>query len=357
MSHAAEVPASVHDLARRLGRDAAEVDATGVLPAGHLRGLAEAGLYGIFAPIPAGGLGLRYEDACPVVEELASACLATTFVWIQHFGTLRALLDEQAPTPLRTRFLPGVIRGEIRSGVALAGLLPGPPRLRATLTSYGWLLDGEAPWVTGWGHIDLVLVTARGPDEKTVISFLVDAREQPGLTATPMRLAAVNASATVRLGFTGLPVPDDRYVARDRYDPVRHQYEGLRLNGSLALGVARRCCALIGPSPLDGELRDCRAELDSADSAHMPAARARASEFAVRAAHVLAVWQGSGSALAGHEAERLTREAAFLLVFGSRPPIKAALLARLGPARRPGGRGEWVLDQMLGRRGAGEQGG
>jgi len=37
----------------------------------------------------------------------------------------------------------------------------------------------------------------------------------------------------------------------------------------------------------------------------------------------------STSALAGDPAERLTREAAFLLVFGSRPAIKDALLGRL----------------------------
>lgn len=60
----------------------------------------------------------------------------------------------------------------------------------------------------------------------------------------------------------------------------------------------------------------------------MPAARAAASELAVRAAHALAVRAGSASALAGAEAERLTREAAFLLVFGSRPAIKEALFAR-----------------------------
>jgi hypothetical protein len=61
----------------------------------------------------------------------------------------------------------------------------------------------------------------------------------------------------------------------------------------------------------------------------MPAARAWACELAVRAAHVLAVRRGSTSALAGDPAERLTREAAFLLVFGSRPAIKDALLGRL----------------------------
>ena len=42
--------------------------------------------------------------------------------------------------------------------------------------------------------------------------------------------------------------------------------------------------------------------------------------------------------LAGNEAERLGREAAFLLVFGSRPAIRAALLGRLG-GRHAGARG------------------
>jgi alkylation response protein AidB-like acyl-CoA dehydrogenase len=325
---------AVPALAERLWRDAALVDATGQLPAGHLRGLAEAGLYGIAAPVSAGGLGLAYAQICSVAEELASACLATTFVWVQHLRLLGALLDDGTPQALRAELLPGVIRGDVRGGVALAGLLPGPPRLTAQPVPGGWRLDGQAPWVTGWGHIHFVVVAARGP-AGSVVTLLVEAGDRPGLSAQRQRLAAVDASATVRLGFDGLVVPAGRYVGQHPYDPARQQAEGLRLNGSLALGVGRRCCALIGPSALDGELRRRRAELDQAGTEGMPAARARASEFAVRAAHALAVHHGSASALAGDDAERLTREAAFLLVFGSRPAIKAALFAHL-TGGRPG---------------------
>jgi alkylation response protein AidB-like acyl-CoA dehydrogenase len=322
-----DVAPGVAGLAAMFGRDAAEVDATGQIPARHLAGLAEAGLYGIFAPRSAGGLGLDHAQACPVVEELAAGCLASTFVWIQHFRLLGSLLDQATPEALRASLLPRVVRGEVRGGVVLAGLLPGPPRLTATPVPGGWRLHGQAPWATGWGHVGLILVLARGP-AGSVVSLLVDAAEQPGLTAERLRLAAADASGTVRLTFAGLHVPADRYVGQRPYDPVRDQAEGLRLNGSLPLGVARRCCALIGPSPLDGELRRARDALDAASIQTMPAARAAASELAVRAAHALAVRSGSGSALAGAEAERLTREAAFLLVFGSRPAIKDALLAR-----------------------------
>jgi alkylation response protein AidB-like acyl-CoA dehydrogenase len=328
MTEVSGVSATIKELAARFLADAAAVDAADAMPAEHVRGLAGAGLYGVFAPVPEGGLGLTQPEVWPVVEELASACLASAFVWIQHFGLLGALLDPAAPARLRAELLPGAIRGDVRGGLALAGLLPGPPRLTATPVAGGWRLDGQAPWVTGWGVVDLLLVAARGPQD-SVVRLLVDATDRPGLAAGRLRLAAANASATVRLTFDGLVVPDGRCVGRQRFDPVRQQSEGLRSNGSLALGVGRRCCALIGPSSLDGELSGCRAELDTATTAAMPAARARASEFAVRAAQVLAVRRGSASALAGDAAGRLAREAAFLLVFGSRPAIREALLDRL----------------------------
>ena len=312
-----DLPAKIHDLAARFLADAEAVDAADTVPEEHLRGLADAGLYGIFAPVEVGGLGLGAEVGL-VIEELASACLASTFVWLQHLRLLGAMLDPGTPAALRE------------------ALLPGPPRLTARPVDGGWLLDGEAPWVSGWGVVDLLVTVARGPED-TAVTLLMDAREQQGLAAARQRLAAANASATVQLNFDGVFVPDGRLVDQRPYDPVAAQSEGLRGNGSLALGVGRRCCALIGPSPLDDELDACRAELTAADTAGMPAARAHASEFAARAAHYLAVRRGSRSALAGDDAERLAREAGFLLVFGSRPAIKDALLGRFagGGVRTP----------------------
>ncbi|HZT64221.1 MAG TPA: hypothetical protein VFA11_00380 [Acidimicrobiales bacterium] len=105
---------------------------------------------------------------------------------------------------------------------------------------------------------------------------------------------------------------------------------GLRANGSLALGVASRCCQLIGPSGLDEELEARRAALDAGTPATMPSARAAASLFAVQAASALVAQVGSRSVVLGSHAERLFREAALLLVFGSRPSIKRALASTLG---------------------------
>jgi alkylation response protein AidB-like acyl-CoA dehydrogenase len=314
----------VTGIAETLRVKAKEVDSSDVLSNQQFDALASAGLYGAFAPISIGGLELDLGALSNIVEQFASACITTTFVWIQHFRLLAALLDPATPQHIRER-LPLAVSGELKGGVALGGLLPGPPRLRATESKDGWRLDGDAPWVSGWGIVDVLFVTARQQDD-LVVSFVIDAVDQPGLVATRHRLSAMNASSTVQLTFNGFLIPFDRYVGSQPYQPGVERPEGLRVNGSLALGITRRCCEFLGPSTLDDELRQCRADLDAFETKDISVSRARAAELAVRAAHVLAVSRGSRSAIAGDIAERTTREAALLLVFGSRPAIKESLL-------------------------------
>jgi hypothetical protein len=275
-----------------------------------------------------GGLGLSLTEMCETVEELAAACLATTFVWIQHFRLLAAVLDPSAPAIVGGERAE-IVSGQVKGGVALTGLQPGPAKLTVTPTRDGWSLDGEAPWVSGWGLVDRLVVAARGLDD-TVVTVLLDAQDQPGLTATRRRLSALNASVTVKVTFDALFVEADRVIGQVAHDPSWEPPEGLRVNGSLALGVTRRCCALVGPSGLDDELRDARAELDGANAETMAIARARACELAVRASHALAVYRGSSSVLERGVAERTAREAQLLLTFGSRPAIRDSLLQRFG---------------------------
>ena len=312
--------------------DAASVDAAESIPESHVDALASLGLYGAFAPLDDGGLGLGLSEMCVVVERLAAACLASTFVWIQHFRLLASVLDPTGPSVLQ-ELRAKVVRGEIKGGVALGGQLAGPARLRAAPEGDGWTLDGHAPWVSGWGIVDVLFVAARGPED-TVVSLLLPALEQPGLIVTRHRLSALNASATVRLNFESVQSSGDRVVGVARYDPSLETPEGLRVNGSLALGVVRRCCSLLGPTPLDEELAARRADLDSANAATMPLARARACELAVRSSHALSVQRGSSSVLEGGVAERTAREAALLLTFASRPSIRQALLEEFGAAQR-----------------------
>jgi alkylation response protein AidB-like acyl-CoA dehydrogenase len=303
---------------------AIEVDAADAVPVAHLDALAAAGLYGLAGPSWAGGQDASLATFCDVIEILAGGCLSTTFVWLQHHGAVRSIAAS-SNEGLRSCWLEPLCRGDRRAGIALGGARPGPPLLSARPVAGGYVLDGTAQWVTGWHRVDAVYTLARLPGER-LLAALVPAATGDGLTVRRLSLVAVNATWTVGLNFAGYFVPDAlvcsvfpqaEFLARDA--------EGLRPNGSLSLGVAARCCRLIGPSPLDAELVRRRERLEAADSGSMPAARAAASQFAFQAAGAAVAAAGSTGILAGQHPQRLAREALFLLVFGSRPAIKQGL--------------------------------
>ncbi|MBX3032104.1 MAG: acyl-CoA/acyl-ACP dehydrogenase [Chloroflexi bacterium] len=310
---------------------ALEVDAADRVPAGHLDLLAAEGFMAVAAPPELGGLEQTdRETASDLVLTLASGCLATTFMWIQHNGAVRGVAASDR-TDLRDGWLAPLARGEVRGGIALAGARGGPAQTRVRRTDTGYVLDGESPWVTGWDMVDVLLVAAVD-DTATVHFLLVDAVAGPTLEAAPLDLVSVRASRTVTLRFTDHEVPADRLVRTQPLDDWgRSQASGGATNGFLALGVVERCRRLIGsPTWVDAELAACRSALLTADDVDVPAARAWASDLAWRASGALAVHSGARSVLRPGHPERLVREAAFLLVFGSRSMIKEALLARLG---------------------------
>ena len=306
------------------------VDAADRIPAAHLAALADAGLYGLVGPAAAGGLGGSMADLCAVAEVLASGCLATTFVWLQHHRAVRVVAG--ARPAVREHWLAPLCRGQVRAGIALGGARPGPPLLRGRAADGGYRLEGSSPWVTGWGLVDVLYVAARD-DHGDLVTMLVPARDGPALAARRLAPVATSASCTVELSFDGLFVPADRVLEIISLpDWQAGDVRGLRSNGSLALGVAARCCALAGPGLLDGELASRRQALDSAALQDMPAARAAAAELAMRASATLVTTAGSRSILAGEHPQRLAREALFLLVFASRPAIKQHLIALLTSA-------------------------
>lgn len=317
---------------------ALDTDAAETVPTALLDALAGAGFYGLPGAPEAGGLGADHATTCAVIEALASGCLSTTFVWAQHLGAVRAVAATDTPT-LRG-FLEPLCRGDLRAGVVLAGARPGPSSLRATRHAAGWLLDGSAPLVSGWGRVDVLRTAARDDDDQ-VVWLLVDA-EQPRLSGRP-DLVVLQATATVELAFDRLLVPHERLVAVEPLrDPDPTEPAKLRVHAAFALGVAARCCALLGPSPLDDELAAARDALDRAGPDEIAGARAAASDLALRtaAAHLAAT--GSRGLLRTSHAQRLAREALFVAVYAGRPAVKAALLGRLGagpgaPSGGPGG--------------------
>jgi alkylation response protein AidB-like acyl-CoA dehydrogenase len=320
---------------------ALSVDAEGVIPRSHFDLLAEEGFYGLAGQPEHSGIEVDFPSFLNILETLCGGCLTTTFTWIQHHSVVRGLTGTQN-VDLREKYLGVAIRGEVRGGVAFAGAIPRPPRLWATATDGGWLLTGEAPFVSGWGIIDMLLIAAReaaGGPQGTIVSGLVDAAAGAGVTVEELRLIAAQGSNTVRLRFEDYFLPAEKVLAEVSHaDFLANQHISARLNGCLAMGVAGRCIRMIDEAgqpdaaarlhTAQDAVRD-RLDAGLADPPTLPAARAAASELAYRAAGALVAAVGSSGILQRQHAQRLVREATFTLVAAGRPEVKNALLQLL----------------------------
>lgn len=307
---------------------ALDVDGRDEIPRAHFDALAAAGLYGIAGPRDAGGLDLDVVAQRRVREVLAGGCLTTAFVWAQHHGAVRCVRD--APTPIRAAWLARLCDGRARAGLALVGLKPGPSELHIERRGDGWVVDGRSPLVTGWGYIDVLLVAARLRSDAGAIAFALVDTARPGLRARPRRLAALNATRTVALDFDGVELGETDVVETATLPAWAAEGEGVRINGVLAIGVAERCARLLESAALHEDAAAARHALDTAaDGDELARARADAALLALRAASTLVAARGSVAIDLRDHAQRLAREAIFLLAFGQRPAIKDALLRGL----------------------------
>jgi Acyl-CoA dehydrogenase, N-terminal domain len=250
-------------------------DTADAVPVNLLDTLAEVGLYGLSGPVSAGGVDADFPTVCSVVEKLASGCLTTTFVWVQHLGAVIAAAGSDNAA-IRDWVSP-LCRGQRRAGLALGGAIPGRPLLRAREIENGWTFTGTSPYVSGWHRVDVIHTAARTDDGRLVWA-LIDARESATLIVERLTLVALNATATVRADFLEHDVPAQRVTSVGPYRDGPVPPEPLRIHAALALGVAMRCCRLLGSTPLDAELAGVRAELDRLDPATIEGARGSAGE-------------------------------------------------------------------------------
>ncbi|MFP5317545.1 MAG: acyl-CoA dehydrogenase family protein [Acidimicrobiia bacterium] len=323
--------------ARRVADDvlapaAAAVDRADHIPDGHLRALREAGLFRVH--------GGAKSTARAVYEALAGACGATFFVWVQHHAPVR-LLAASPNLALADRWLPALLAGDVLGGVAFAHLRrPGPPPVVAQpAAGGGYVLAGEAPWVTSWGMAGMFAVAARCGDGVVFVALPGDG----GRASDPLPLAVMQASRTVRLSFDGVTVGSEDVIAELPFAEWAARDRGVTAQPNpAAFGVAATCLRLLteaespAAAPLRDEWEDCRARSYTAsqdDVDRLVELRAWSLELAVRCAYALVTATGGRSMTLDHPAQRLLREASFYAIQAQTPPVRAATLARL--TRRP----------------------
>lgn len=351
LERAAEVSARV------LAPRAEATDRAALLPRENLRALREAGLLGLTVPKPFGGLEAPDPIVRRCLETVAAGCGVTAFVLFQHLGACRHLAGSEN-APLREEVLPGFATGERFGALAFSHLRrPGPPRMRVEEDAEGFVYDGSAPWVTGWGlATDLVLAGTR-PDGCSGWVLVPAAEGRQLAASSPLALCAMNASGTVVLTCRGLRVPRERWlktVTPEQF--ARNSYGSVLFLTALSLGVTRSAAALLRrigeerrnprlpeiAAGLEAEVEAARGEADRVSEqsrepqypARAVSIRARCIELGGRAAHLAVTASSGGANRLDHPAQRLLREAMVYTLAAQTPELREATLDVLSDTRR-----------------------
>jgi alkylation response protein AidB-like acyl-CoA dehydrogenase len=333
----------------------------------NFEALAECGILGMSLPRSYGGLEASGAAQRTVTEILASYCGVTTFTQAQHHGPSRMIYGGRSEK-LKARLLPDLASGRMMCAVAFAHLRrPGPPILCARPVEGGLRLTGTAPWVTGWGLMNQVVMGATLPDgrfvwmwspaDRSVFPDLFEdiesERDWGKLEASaPIKLCAMNASATVELYLTDWFVPEDHLLSEsDRETMRRNDRNGVLGATAMPLGCASASVRLLdqtaerrtlpairrAANSFAQELQDVRGEIETwnqrtSEPEFFETAvgiRAWCIELAVRAGHA-AVTATSGAAnLLSNPAQRLLREAMFYTIQAQTQEVMDATLSRL----------------------------
>lgn len=321
-------------------------------PRDNLRILAEAGLLGITTPKEHGGYGVSGACQRLFTEVITAACGTTWFVLTQHLGACGMIAGSKNES-LRNRHGRDMAAGRHLVGVGFGHLRRPEPMLRAHEVENGYVLNGVAPWVTGWPLLDGVVFGAVLPDDRFVYLYVPVENTSALCSSPPLPLCAMNATATTEVCLRGLWVPRENFVKfSSREEMAQGDTNNIAGAVSPPIGCARGSLKVLrtaaekrripalqdAADALETEINACRAEAYHwADGpknvpSYKPgalAARAWAIELGVRAAHMAVTASSGGANALDHPAQRLLREAMFYTVIAQTQDILAATLSRL----------------------------
>ncbi|MGE0489396.1 MAG: acyl-CoA dehydrogenase [Vulcanimicrobiota bacterium] len=287
--------------AEQFRQQAQRADQSWEVVAEQVRQLAASGLY---RPLLEADRLERFD----YLELMSSACGVTTFVSSQHESACRRVVG----TPLAAQFLPEWTSGRRLAGICFAHIRRPRVEVEARLEGGHLRFRGTAPWFTGWGLMQDVVVAGTTAEGDFLFAVTELDRVRPG----PVQLlCAMQASNTVALELD-LELPAERLLARvTPQELAGRDLANIVANSARSLGVTRAALELV-PEPLlrreyESLRQRARRWQGGEDGLEI---RARAVRLGLLAAQASVVSAGGRANSLDHPAQRLVREAMFYSV-------------------------------------------
>lgn len=338
-------------LLNRLRSSAATVDQAGDWPETQLKLLADAGVLRWNLPREVGGDEFNALEMTCAYEQLAAACLVTTFILTQRNAACQRIVDSENE-PLRQRLLPDLARGALFATVGISHLTTSrqhlaQPAVQIASDGETYMLHGTVPWVTGAAAADVVVTGGAYVDGRQMLFALPSSLSGLSVVSPATRLLALNASQTSSILLDDVAAAEDHVLAGPVEGVINRAAGGTGsvTTSALAVGVATRALddlqsearqrldlhEVVGP--FRQELDDLRSDMYAAVSAApgtdvVPAGllRQRANSLVLRVTQALLAASKGAGYVAGHPAERAVREAMFFLVWSCPQPVVSAAL-------------------------------
>ena len=228
----------------------------GMVPREVLRQMGALGFLGLRHPERYGGLGLDAFASVLLAEELGRSTFGGFAVTVLvHTDMASPHLARFGSEAQLARYLPGVIKGELITAIAVtepdAGSDVAALRTRAVREGRSWRLDGAKTFITNGVHADLYFVAARtdpaAKGSRGVSMFIVE-KGTPGLSVVrQLDKMGWRSSDTAELLFEGCRVPADNLLGEENagFYAIMRNFQNERLvAGATAVAEAETALEL-----------------------------------------------------------------------------------------------------------------
>ena len=208
----------IRNVARRIARErvaplAAEIDATAIFPDELFNVFRDAGLLGLSIPAACGGSGAGFLALALAVEEVAKYCCSSGLTLLLTALPTQPIVlggtEEQKKT-----YLPPIAKGEMRAAYGLtepnAGSDAAGIQARAARKNGGYVINGEKAFISGGAVADYVTMFAKTKPEaraRGISGFIVPKTAKGYSVARLDEKMGVRGVATALLCFEDCEVP------------------------------------------------------------------------------------------------------------------------------------------------------
>jgi isovaleryl-CoA dehydrogenase len=221
-------------------------DESGTLNVALMKKAGDLGLLGVTVPEADGGAGLDAVASVIVHDELAYADPGFTLAYLAHALLFVNNFYYAGAPPVRARYLPGVLRGDLIGAMGMTEPSVGTDVLGmgtvARRDGDDYVLDGRKTFITNGPEAGVFLVYAKL--EGRITSFIIERGFAGFSTGPKIPKLGMRASTMSELIFDGCRVPASNLLGHEGggiTNTMRNlEIERLGL-AAMSVGIARRC--------------------------------------------------------------------------------------------------------------------